>query len=423
MKRTLLVILLCITSIIIQAQNLPGGLETAKFVKFYKANQADSIFTLFSPQMKAALSASATTGMISQLKAQLGEINKSRYIGAVQDSIYEHRISFDKPIVEFAIFIKNKLIVGIKQVAVEASSSDPVQIESPDNFVVNNATGKLYGTLLLPKTTGKVPVILMISGSGPTDRNMNQAESLRTNAFLMLARSLADNSIATVRYDKRGVGKSADAAKSGNGILEDYIEDAEKFINQLVTDPRFSKVIVLGHSEGATIGVVSVQHTNPAAYISLSGIGSNLGTILKKQLSAFPPAESKLANEILDSLKVGKIVNRTLPQSLIPIFAPSIQPFIISFMKYDSSKEIAKVKIPVLIINGTTDIQIGTENAQQLAKANPKATLKLLTGMNHVLKDAPADRKLNTETYNKPELPLNKELVPVIVEFVNQLKN
>jgi fermentation-respiration switch protein FrsA (DUF1100 family) len=91
-------------------------------------------------------------------------------------------------------------------------------------------------------------------------------------------------------------------------------------------------------------------------------------------------------------------------------------------MKYNSTVEIAKLKAPVLIVNGTTDLQVGIEDAKLLSKANPSAQLKLIPGMNHVLKDAPANRELNFNTYNSPDLPLKAELIPVLVDFIKAIK-
>lgn len=397
------------------------NLTVIKFTRFYKANQVDSIFTLFSPQMKAALKPEGTQQFIAQLKGQLGEIVKYRTAGSPENQITEFRLTFERPIVEMALMIKDDLIAGIQQKAVEAAKNNPAELKSPDNYAVNNGSGNLYGTLVLPKNTGKVPVVLMIGGSGPTDRNMNQEPALKTNSFLMLAEALAADGIATVRYDKRGVGKSMAALQSNNVKLDDFIGDAELFISKLKVDPRFSKVIVLGHSEGAAIGLIASLDKNPDAFISLCGYENNMAVLLKKQLKTLASAEDyKIAAEILDSLKAGKVVHRTLPPAMANIFTPPAQSFIISTMKYNSTAEMAKLKIPIMVVGGTTDLQVGVDEAKHLAKGNPRIALKLITGMNHVLKNAPADRTLNHQTYNNPELPLHQDLIPLLTDFINK---
>lgn len=418
MKSVYLSLLFALTVLTVKAQNETNP-TAEKFARFYKANQADSIFSLFSPEVKAAMKIEGTKQFLVQVNGQLGDIVKTRFAGSPASGFLEYRLSFERPLVELALVIKDNLIVGIAQKAVETAENDPTQLASPDNFSVDNSIGNLQGTLLLPEAKGKVPVVLMIGGSGPTDRNMNQASALKSNSFLMLAKGLAENGIASVRYDKRGVGKSMAAHQSANVKLDDFINDAELFVNKLKADPRFSKVIVLGHSEGATIGLMASLATSPDAFISLSGVGSDMASVMKKQFKALVSAEDfKIATEVLDSLKAGKIVNRNLPPGLSIIFTPSTQAFLISSMKYNVAQEISKLKIPVLIAGGSTDLQVPADEAKLLAVANPKALLKLFDGMNHVLKPAPADRVLNLQTYNKPDLTLHEELIPFLAGFI-----
>lgn len=124
------------------------------------------------------------------------------------------------------------------------------------------------------------------------------------------------------------------------------------------------------------------------------------------------------ANTIIDKLVKGETVS-DVPSILNSLFRPSVQPYIISWFKYDPQKEIAKLKIPVLIIQGTTDIQVGTDDADRLAKALPKSKLVIIEGMNHILKQAPADRQMNIQTYTQPDLAIKKELIETIIPFIN----
>ncbi|WP_354331131.1 alpha/beta fold hydrolase [Pedobacter sp. CG_S7] len=423
MKKIYLFVVVSLLTIFCVNAQTETNQTVVKFIKYYKANQPDSIFTLFSPEMKAALKMEGTKQFVAQLKGSLGEFVKSRMIISPSSQFTEFRLSFEKPMVEIALIIKDKLIAGIQQRQIEAVKNDPVEMESPDNFSVNNTFGNLSGTLILPKNNGKIPVVLMIGGSGPTDRNMNQGQALRSNSFLMLAKGLAENGIATVRYDKRGVGKSNAAYQSKDVKLDDFISDANLFIAKLKMDPRFSKVIVLGHSEGAAIGIMTSLATNPDALISLCGYKNDMAELLKRQLKVLvSAADFKITTEILYSLKAGKIVYRKFNPALEDLFSHAAQSFIMSTMKYNSTLEMSKIKIPVLVVGGTTDLQIGIDEAKQLAKANPKATLKLIIGMNHVLKAAPADRTLNLQTYNNPEIPIHKDLVPLLTEFISKVK-
>jgi pimeloyl-ACP methyl ester carboxylesterase len=293
--------------------------------------------------------------------------------------------------------------------------------ESPDNFYIDNSIGKIYGTLTLPKETRKVPVVLMIGGSGPTDRNMNQGQTLRTNSFLLLAKGLAENGIASLRYDKRGVGASTGAVNDKNLTLDDFINDANLLVSKLAVDDRFSEIIILGHSEGAAIGLMTSIMTVPAAFISFSGYENDMVTLIGQQLKpALNPKEYNLYTELADSLKAGKIVRRNLPASLAPMFTLSSQVFLSSTLKYDQRKEIQKLTIPVLVIGGSTDLQVPAKAAMRLAEMNKRATLKVIPEMNHVLKRAPADRRANLATYDQPTLPLHEDILPLITNFIKK---
>lgn len=403
-----------------EAQTDLNGI-TYKFAEFYKSNQADSIFNMFSREMKNALSVEGTRQFIFQLKQQLGNITKSRTVPTIDSTFRDYRLSFEKPLVEISLIVKGGLIEGIRQKEAETDHSGAMHNESPDNYLISNSVGTLKATITLPEQKGRVPVVLFIAGSGPTDRNMNQGNSLKTNAFLMLAKGLAKNGIASVRYDKRGVGKSTISKNSSDIRMQDLISDADLFIQELKKDNRFSQVIVLGHSEGALIGLLASISTNPTAFISLCGYSNDIGSLLRKQLKEVVSAnELLIATEVLDSLSVGKLVNRQFSPTLASIFNKSAQTYIMSSMKYNASHEIKKIQIPALIVGGTTDLQIGIDEAYALANARPEAKLRLISGMNHVLKQTPADRNLNLQSYNNPETILHPDLLPILVDFITK---
>lgn len=419
--RIFFVAIVCILSSLFVNGQRVSDRTIDRFNRFYKAGSVDSIYKLFSPQMKNAVSPEGSKQLVKSLKDKLGDIVKTSQILNADTKILEFRLAFEKPVVEIAVMVQDSLIIGIRQKMTEPDTKDSVSVESVDNFAVNNGINNIYGTLVMPAKSDKVPVILLIGGSGPTDRNMNQV-SVRTNSFFMLSKELASMGIATLRYDKRGVGKSASAKGSGDLTFDDFINDADILVKKLSADPRFSKIIVLGHSEGASIGLITALHTHPDAFISLSGYADDYTVLLRKQLrTAAKEEDFKIASEILDSLKEGKLVHRKIAPDLMTIFNLPAQKFIISSVRYSSSVEISKLKIPVLVIGGSTDLQVDNDNARKLAGGNKHARLKLIEGMNHVLKNAPADRNLNLQTYNDPRLPVNHELVTVITGFINNV--
>ena len=276
-------------------------------------------------------------------------------------------------------------------------------------------TGSLEGTLQVPESKKPVPVVLIISGSGPTDRDGNSAMLPGKNDSLrMLADALETNGIASLRYDKRGIAKSAAAgAKESDLRFDMYADDAARWAKQLKGDPRFSRVVIAGHSEGSLIGIIAAQRGDADKFISIAGIGVPADEIIVKQLQGkVPPEMLEQSKRALASLKAGKTTEDTPPE-LAALFRPSVQPYLISWFKYDPAAEIGKLKIPVLVIQGTTDIQVSADDAKRLAK-NPT----LIEGMNHVLKQVPADPNAQMKSYSDPALPVSPALVKAIVDFV-----
>jgi uncharacterized protein len=287
---------------------------------------------------------------------------------------------------------------------------------------INGGLGPLKGSLLMPDGNAPVPAVLIIPGSGPTDRNGNQP-GMTNDALKRVAEQLAGQGIASLRIDKRGVAASARAAAREEDLrFETYIDDAVAWIKFLKQQKRIANVIVLGHSEGALIGTIAAQRTDVAGFISLAGPGFRAGEALRRQLGPqLPPDLKTRAFAVLAELEAGRTV-ASPPPELVALFRPSVQPYLISWFKYDPAAELAKLNKPVLIVQGTTDIQVGVDDAKALAAAKPEAKLVLIKGMNHILRAAPIDRAANLATYTNPGLPLKPELMPAIVGFAQAAK-
>jgi alpha-beta hydrolase superfamily lysophospholipase len=280
--------------------------------------------------------------------------------------------------------------------------------------------GHLSGTLLLPPGNGPFPVALIIAGSGPTDRDGNYPPVLKTDAYKKLAQGLAARGIATLRYDKRGIGTSSNTQTEKDVRFDDFVNDALALTKVLEADKRFSSVSIIGHSEGSLIGMVAAaQDAHVGAFVSLEGAGRDLATIINAQVAAGGASQAIVdeVSAINASLVAGKTVPSPDPQ-LLALFRPSVQPYLISEYRHDPAVDIVKLTIPTLIVQGTTDIQVGVADAKLLAGAAPKAKLVLIDGMNHILRDAPLDRAQNIATYSDPTLPLNAKVVPAIADFI-----
>lgn len=283
-------------------------------------------------------------------------------------------------------------------------------------IVLQTKTGDIYGSLCLPKHFDKGPVVLIIAGSGPTDRNGN-SNFTKNNNLTFIAQSLADSGIASLRFDKRGIGQSTPAMKNEKDLLfEDYISDVKQWIALLKKDKHFTTITIAGHSEGSLIGMVAAVEAEK--FISISGAGEPIALTLKKQLDKQPDTIKKISKLIIDSLSAGYEV-KNVPLLLFSLFRPSVQPYLISWFKYNPVTEIAKLKIPVLILQGDKDLQVSEENAHHLHEANKDSKLVILRSMNHVLKSV-SDEKDNSYSYRDAKRPLHPELMREMVSFIKQ---
>ncbi len=290
-----------------------------------------------------------------------------------------------------------------------------------DSLHVSTPAGPLQGSLLCPSSPAPWPAVLLISGSGPTDRNGNTVGLPGPNNSLkLLAEALAQRGIASVRYDKRGVGGSRGALTSEAALRFDMLaDDAAQWVRQMRLDHRFSSITVAGHSEGSLLGMLATERAKADAYVSLEGPGRSAMTVLHEQLTARAPAAlAQQSDRIMAELSAGRTVD-SVPPELAALFRPSVQPYLISWFKYDPAQELAKLTVPVLIVQGTTDIQVSVQDAHNLSTAVPRAQAVIIDGMNHVLKLVPADMTAQVKSYSEPSLPIAPQLVDAVATFVN----
>ncbi|MCR9183071.1 MAG: lysophospholipase [Flavobacteriaceae bacterium] len=283
-------------------------------------------------------------------------------------------------------------------------------------------TNLIEGTLLVPHTETSAPLVIIIQGSGPTDRDGNQP-NMRNNSLKYLAESLAEEQIATFRFDKRLVKLARQGRLKEEDInFNDFIEDANAVIKHFQDDNRFSHLVIAGHSEGSLVGMVAA--TNDAdAFISIAGAGQQIDTVIVEQLRRQSPELADEARKNFDELRETVAV-KNYSVMLSSIFRESVQPFIYSWMQYNPKTEIAKLDIPVLILNGTEDIQTDVEEARLLHQSKPLAEMYLIEGMNHIFKEiTKGDTIENAKSYNEPQRPIMPELVERITVFIKGLDN
>jgi uncharacterized protein len=288
--------------------------------------------------------------------------------------------------------------------------AEPAEVKVP--------AGTLKGTFVIPDGKGPFPVAVIHPGSGPTDRDCNQPVMLKTDAFKMLAEALAAKGIATLRIDKRLIGESL-KHKETDIRFDHYADDLVAWIKLVREDKRFDRVAVIGHSEGALIGLVAAGKVKVDAFVSLCGPGESLAVTIRSQLKKGLSKEKfEASDRVIGELEAGREV-KDYPKDMDMLFRPSVQPYLISMFKPDPAKLIAALDVPVLIVSGAEDVQIVPEHGKKLAAANKKAKLVTIEKMSHTLKlvEKPEDQKAS---YSDPKRPLAPGLVDALAEFLTQ---
>ncbi|WP_367599046.1 alpha/beta hydrolase [Pseudomonas fulva] len=287
---------------------------------------------------------------------------------------------------------------------------------------LDTGQGVLHGSLLLPQQDTPPPVVLIIAGSGPTDRDGNNPAGGRVDNLKRLALLLANANIASVRYDKRGVAASQPATPDERDLsVERYVADVVAWGHKLEADPRFGPLILIGHSEGALIASLAAEQAGASAVISLAGSGRPMAEVVREQLAErLPPAQLARGSALLDRLEAGQ-TSLDVPAPLRQVFRPSVQPYLITLFRQDPAAAFARLSMPALIVQGRNDVQVDVADAQKLKDAKPDAHLVLIEGMNHMLRISPKDMSEQRESYQNPQLPLARELGEQIVAFIRQL--
>ncbi len=295
-------------------------------------------------------------------------------------------------------------------------------VESP--YTIYSPGFELGGTLTVPRgVTKPVPVVVIIAGSGPTDRNGNSVMGIRPNSYAQLAWRLAERGIASLRYDKRVLPGTKGTVDISRLTLEDFAADARAAADTLARDRRFSRVVLLGHSEGSALALIAARGGPPvAAVISVSGLGRPLGVVIREQLSRQFDSATLVRYDTAMAQYLRGEQPKDVPPGLGVLFVPVNQTFMRSLASFDPPAAMRAVRQPVLIVQGGRDLQITVQDAERLRSGRPDAQLVIVPLANHVLKQA-ADTTLGGQMplYQNPALPIMPDVVNAIAEWVLKL--
>jgi pimeloyl-ACP methyl ester carboxylesterase len=418
MKQWYLLSLLCILFGTVSAQQ-NDPVTTHFFEQLGKGNW-DGARENMDANMTAKVTPDMLKGIWQQLEQSYGKWEAVISQKTAKEAAYDVILAdnrFGKAIITFRlVFDTNHRIAGFFIAGTKLLTTALLPYEETDTVTTPDG-GILYGVLTKPAVQQPWPVVLIIAGSGPTDHNGNNPLMATANgsSYQQLAAALAANGIASLRYDKRGIGQSTGFKKSTSATsLDDFTEDAVAWIDHLQKNTqRFKNVAVVGHSEGALIGLMCAGRRNFKSLVSLSGPGECMDKVLLAQLK--PRLADSTYNDvtvILNELRQGNNPQQ-VPAALSTIFNPSLYTFWKSTFHYDPCTLLPAVKMPFFIISGTNDVQVPPVQADILHNCKPGSQLLMIQGMTHALKEtAPV-----TTGDNGP-LPLSAQLVPPLVKFI-----
>ena len=304
--------------------------------------------------------------------------------------------------------MRNKLLY-LFVLAITASFS---QIKTEEILLKNDGI-ELPGTLTY--SNKKSPLVIWVHGSGNVDRNGNQGGIIKANYIQQIREKLNRNNIAFYSFDKRTANPKNTNLLKGV-VFDDFVKDVKIAINHFKNEKRFSKIILIGHSQGSLTAMLAAKNIDK--YISLAGLSESFDKTMIWQISKQNKALGKIAEAHFKELFENKTIAKVNPY-LVSIFKEANYPFLINWAKYNPTQEIQNLRIPSLIINGTKDIQVRVSDAKSLHRAHTTSELFIIENMNHVLKHIEVDSD-NMKSYYSADFPISSELIPILVNFIKK---
>ena len=328
----------------------------------------------------------------------------------------------------------------------------PLPYRSMDVVFHNSQGGiDLSGTLTLPEKEGKYPVAILVTGSGPQNRD---EELMGHKPFMLIADYLTRQGLAVLRFDDRGVGKSGGTFKTATTL--DFAADANAAVDFLKTQPEIdtSRIGLIGHSEGGLVAAIVASVRPDISFIVLMAAPGLVGEkILLTQSGQIAQASGSSDPDIREAEKINKEIytvlkknkdNEQAAKKIRAIFASYekkhakdsgytkmsesalsgqveslTSPWFRCYLTLNPEDYLSKVKCPILAINGSLDLQVSSkENLEAIEKAlifggNPNYTIEELPELNHLFQTAKTG---SPAEYGKIE----ETISPVALELIGK---
>ena len=277
------------------------------------------------------------------------------------------------------------------------------------------SVGPIEAILTVPPGIDHPPVALIIAGSGTTDHDGNGPQ-VKPATLKKLSEQLVARNIATLRYDKRGAGGwKPEFGRPEDFRFKDFVDDAVSLVNYLRSSGKFSNIIVIGHSEGGLVGILTARRVPIDRLVLLVTAARKQGDLVKSQLEkTIPPEMYAPIAKAIDAIMAGQIVDPPPPGLGI---APAMQPGIASAFNEDPIEPLKQIVAPTLIIGGGRDRQVARVDFAALSAASPVAKTLWLPDMNHVLVDV-TDEADDIKAYNEAARPLDPAMIDAVTGFI-----
>ena len=287
----------------------------------------------------------------------------------------------------------------------------------------------LRGVVWRPATaTARPPIVLIIAGSGPTDRDGNSVAGLNSDVYRQLAEGLTRGGVAVARFDKRGAGETLGTNDPARLVLADFAGDVQAIVAELRRGGRYGALTLAGHSEGGLLALLVAHETPVDGLALLATAGRPLGALLREQLSRLlSAAHMKDVDRLLGEVAAHRPVNvgeaaqavARLPPPMRQLFHPSVVGYLRSELSVDPIPLLHSLRLPTVIVQGETDGQVSVDDARRLAAARSDARLVLLPRANHLFKEE-ASRALPQASYGDPSRPLVAGVVEAVLSVAKR---